>query len=293
MKQILTLLLLCLSATVSWSQVLYPEEELHKRPPKVPAYVVFAGDTIRFDRRDLYERMDRELISFTYMHSNSLLILKRADRYFKQVVPVLKEQGLPEDLKYLMVIESNLDPKAVSSAGAAGLWQFMRGTAMEYGLVCDDEVDERYNIEKETLAACAYLRNAYSKFRDWTSVAASYNSGQNGISRRREEQRQASGLDLWMPEETSRYIFRMLAAKMFLEHPETFGFFVSPGEKYPYIPPRQRVTVSTLIPNLVDFAEQHGVTYQQLKEANLWLRDNKLTNKAGRTYVITIPGPGS
>ena len=149
---------------------------------------------------------------------------------------MLKEQGLPEDLKYLMVIESNLDPKAVSSAGAAGLWQFMRGTAREYGLVCDDEVDERYNIEKGTLAACAYLRDAYSKFRDWTSVAASYNSGQNGISRRREEQRQTSALDLWMPEDIPPH-FPDAGCKMFLEHPGSFRILRFPGRNIPTFRP--------------------------------------------------------
>lgn len=292
MKKFLTWVWACCWTVVAGAQGLYPEESLHKQPPKVPAYVVFAGDTVRFDRSDLYERMDRELIAFTYMHTNSLLMLKRSDRYFKQIVPILKAERLPEDLKYLMVIESNLDPKAYSAAGAAGLWQFTRGTAKEYGLVCDDEVDERYNIEKSTLAACAYIRKAYAKYRDWFSVAASYNSGQNGITKRREDQRQTSALNLWMPEETSRYIFRMLAAKLFFQKPEAFGFHVTPDEKYPYIPPRQTVTISSGIENLTDFAERYGITYRALKEANRWLRDNKLVNKAGRTYVITIPGEG-
>lgn len=290
MKRILLSVSFCLLAALSRGQVLYPEEDLHKHPPKVPAFIVFAGDTVRFDRSDLCERMDRELISFTYMHSNTLLILKRSDRIFRQVVPILQARGLPEDLKYLMVIESNLDPKSVSMASAAGLWQFTRGTAKEYGLVCDDEVDERYNLEKSTVAACAYLKSAYAKYQDWFSVAASYNSGQNGISRRIEDQRQTSALDLWMPEETSRYVFRMLAAKMLFEKPESFGFHLTPDERYPYIPPRQTVTVSSAIENLTDFAERYGVTYRALKEANLWLRDKKLDNKKGNTYKITIPG---
>lgn len=281
----------CVCAPSAVGQSVFLDQgAMHPKPPRVPDEVVFAGETIRFDRSDLRERMDRELISFTYMHSNSLLILRRADRFFRQVVPILREQGLPEDLKYLMVIESNLDPRAVSSAGAAGLWQFTRDTAREYGLECSAEVDERYNIEKETRAACAYLKKAHDRFGDWLSVAASYNSGQNGIAKRREDQRQRSALDLWMPEETSRYIFRMLAAKLFLLNPESFGFHVDPDEIYPYIPPRRTVTVGAAIPNLTDFAEEHGVTYARLKEANLWLRDNKLTNKAGKTYRIIIPG---
>lgn len=257
--------------------------------PSVPDYVVFAGDTIRFDRSDMYERMDRELIAFTYMHTNSTLILKRSDRIFAQVLPILKEEGVPEDLKYLMTIESNLDPKAVSSAGAAGLWQFMKGTGRSYGLEVGTEIDERYNIEKATRAACAYLKEAYAKYGDWMTVAASYNGGQNGISNRLEKQRQKKAFDLWLLEETSRYMFRILAAKIMFEDPVAFGFYVSSGDKYKIRPPLKTVKVSGPVNSLVDFAEENGVSYAQLKEANLWLRSDKLTNKEGKTYQIVIP----
>ncbi len=271
------------------SAQIYPQEDLHFKAPAVPRQIIFAGDTVRFDRSDLYERMDRELISFTYMHSNSILMLKKSERYFRQVEPILKQNGIPDDLKYLMAIESNLNPKAYSSAGAAGLWQFTKTTGKEYGLVIDTEVDERYNIEKETLAACKYLRKAYEKYGDWMTVAASYNAGQGGISRRLADQRQKSAMDLWLVEETSRYMFRVLSAKMFFENPSAFGFNVNDFEKYPYHSPKEVVTLSGAIASLVDFAEEHGVTYYQLKEANLWLRDNKLLNKAGHTYKIIIP----
>lgn len=259
------------------------------QPPKVPRSMIFAGDTIVFDRRDLYERMDRELIAFSYMHTNSTLILKRCERYFDQVVPILRSQGVPEDLKYLMAIESNLDPKSLSSAGAAGLWQFTRSTAQAYGLEVNSEVDERYNIEKETVAACRYLKEAYQKYGDWMTVAASYNAGQNGISRRIADQKQSSAMDLWMPEETMRYMFRILACKMMFENPHAFGFNVNPSDRYPYIAPKEVVSVSGPVPSLVDFALEHGVTYASLKEANLWLRDSKLTNKSGKSYFIIIP----
>ncbi len=267
----------------------YSSEDLHFVPPSVPRYAVFAGDTVRFDRSDLYERMDRELISFTYMHSSSLLMLKKSDRYFRQVEPVLRLNGVPDDLKYLMAIESSLNPKAYSPAGAAGLWQFTKTTAKEYGLVVDTEVDERYNTEKATEAACKYLRAAYQKYGDWMTVAASYNAGQGGISRRLEDQRQKSALNLWLVEETSRYMFRLLAAKMLFENPASFGFRLETFEKYPCYAPKEVVTVSGSIPSLVDFAEEHGTSYYKLKEANLWLRDNKLLNKAGHTYKIVIP----
>lgn len=262
----------------------------HPQAPSVPKMIVFAGDTIRFDRQDIYERMDRELISFTYMHTNSTLMLKRSERIFAKVVPILRANGVPEDLKYLMAIESNFDPKALSSAGAAGLWQFTKSTAKEYGLGVSSEVDERYHIEKETVAACKYLLNAYDKYGDWMTVAASYNGGQNGISKRIENQRQRKAMDLWLVEETSRYMFRILAAKMFFEDPTSFGFYVREKDKYPVEPkPKETVSVSGPIENLVDFAEEHGIRYATLKGANLWLRDSKLTNKAGKTYEIVIP----
>lgn len=262
----------------------------HPQAPSVPKMIVFAGDTIRFDRQDIYERMDRELISFTYMHTNSTLMLKRSKRIFAKVVPILRANGVPEDLKYLMAIESNFDPKALSSAGAAGLWQFTKSTAKEYGLEVSSEVDERYHIEKETVAACKYLLNAYDKYGDWMTVAASYNGGQNGISKRIENQRQRKAMDLWLVEETSRYMFRILAAKMFFEDPTSFGFYVREKDKYPVEPkPKEIVSVSGPIENLVDFAEEHGIRYATLKGANLWLRDSKLTNKAGKTYEIVIP----
>lgn len=279
---------LLLAAVVSAGQ----EVDLHKQPPRVPEKVVFAGQTIRFDRDDLYERMDRELIAFTYMHTNSLLMLKKSERIFSQVVPILRREGVPEDLKYLMAIESNLNPKAVSSAGAAGLWQFTKTTAREYGLEVTSEVDERYNIEKSTKAACDYLKKAFAKYGDWMTVAASYNGGQNGITRKLSAQRQTSAMDLWLVEETSRYMFRVLAAKMFFENPSDFGFSMPRSEMYPYYPPEKIVEISGPIESLVDFAEENGVSYARLKGANLWLRDDKLVNKAGKTYDIIIPHAG-
>ena len=271
------------------AQVVYIPQETQFVAPKVPAFIEYAGQTYRFDRPDLYERMDRELVAFTYGHTNSVLMLKRAERMFSRVVPILKKNGIPEDLKYLMAIECNLDPKSVSSAGAAGPWQFLKTTGRAYGLEVADEVDERYSIEKSTEAACKYLKEAYEKYGDWMTVAASYNAGQNGITQRIANQRQNRAMDLFLPTETSRYMFRILTAKYFLENPEEFGFHVEPDEVYTYPATKETVTVSEPIPNLTDFAEAHGTTYFFLKEANLWLRSDKLTNKAGRTYKIVIP----
>lgn len=257
--------------------------------PRVPDYIVFAGDTVRFDRADLRERMDREIVAFCYSHTNSTLMIKRANRFFPQIEPLLRAAGVPDDLKYLMVIESNVDPKAVSTAGAAGFWQFMKTTAQGYGLVVNNEVDERYNTEKATLAACKYLKEAYAKYKDWLTAAASYNSGQGNITKRLSDQRRKSAMDLWLVEETSRYMFRILAAKMYFENPESFGFSFTREGLYPYIPPREEVEVSGPIDDLVTFAEKYGVSYFDLKNANLWLRDSKLVNKEKKTYYIVIP----
>ncbi|MBR0531522.1 MAG: lytic transglycosylase domain-containing protein [Bacteroidales bacterium] len=289
MRKLATAFLLVFACVYSAMGQIYVKEDLQFQSPKVPRYVVFAGDTVRFDRSDLYERMDRELIAFTYSHTNSLLMLKRSERYFRQVEPILMLYGIPDDLKYLMAIESNLSPKALSTAGAAGLWQFTKTAGREYGLVIDNEVDERYNIEKETVAACQYLKKSYARFGDWMTVAASYNAGPGGVSKRLTDQKQKSALDLLLLEETSRYMFRVLTAKLFFEKPELFGFKVDQFEKYPYYPPKNKVTVSGPIESLVDFAEKNGCSYYQLKEANLWLRDSKLVNKAGKTYEIIIP----
>lgn len=258
-------------------------------PPSVPESIVFAGDTINLKRADLRERMDRELIAFTYTHSISVLMVKRANRFFPIIEPLLKKNGIPDDLKYLMVIESNMDPGAVSSAGAAGLWQFMQGTARSYGLEVNANVDERYNIEKSTNAACAYLRESYILYNDWITAAASYNAGQQGVLRRIEGQNQACSVDLWLAEETSRYMFRILAAKMLLENPQLFGFSFTKEQLYPYIPPKEVLTVDYSISDLVKFAQDRGIIYAQLKRANLWLREDKLNNSSKKIYKISIP----
>lgn len=257
--------------------------------PAVPESLVFAGETICFDTADLYERMDRELIAFTYSHTNSILMLKRAGKYFPIIEPILKEYGIPDDMKYLAVIESNLDPTVVSAVGAAGMWQFMKDTGKSYGLEITATVDERYNIEKATRAACKYLKSSYAKFGEWLTVAASYNAGSGSISKRIELQKQDNALDLWLVNETSRYIFRLMTAKLLFENPQMFGFDVTEKDRYKFIETVEKVTVTESIPNLADFALLHGVTYAQLKRHNLWLRDSKLDVPAGKSYVIEIP----
>lgn len=255
----------------------------------VPESVEFAGQTIKLDRADLRERMDRELIAFTYSHNMSTLMIKRANKYFPQIEPILERMGIPDDLKYLMVIESNLDPQAQSGAGAAGLWQFTQSTGREYGLEVNSNIDERYNTYKATEAACRFLKEAYSKYGNWMTVAASYNGGQQGMDRRIEMQHQKDALDMWLVDETSRYMFRLLAVKMMFEDPSKFGFSFKREDLYPYIPIKKQIKVTDPVDDLVAFAEKNGITYADLKRANLWLRESKLNNKSHRTYYVDIP----
>lgn len=233
--------------------------------------------------------MDRELIAFTYSHNMSTLMIKRANKYFPQIEPILKRMGVPDDLKYLMVIESNLDPQAQSGAGAAGLWQFTQSTGRAYGLEVNANIDERFNTVKATEAACRFLMEAYSKYGNWMTVAASYNGGQQGMDRRIEAQHQTDALNMWLVDETSRYMFRLLAVKMMFENPSLFGFSFKSEDLYPYIPAKKQIKVTDPVEDLVDFAEKNGVTYADLKRANLWLRESKLNNKSHRTYYVDIP----
>ena len=232
--------------------------------------------------------MDREMMSFTYMHSTTMLMLKRANRYFPIIEPLLKANGIPDDFKYLMVIESSLNPIARSPAGAAGLWQFMPATAREFGLEVNDNVDERYHIEKATAAACRYFKQAYAKYGDWMAVSAAYNAGQGRISSQLDKQLADHAMDLWLVEETSRYMFRLLAVKEIFKNPQRYGFLLKKEHLYPPIPYKE-ITVTPPIANLSDFAKQQGITYAQLRGANPWLREQSLKNRTGKTYVLQIP----
>ena len=255
---------------------------------EVPASVIFCGKSIDLTRYDRYERMDRDLLAFTYMHSTSIQMIKKANRYFPIVEPILKANGIPDDFKYLMVIESNLNPNARSNAGAAGLWQFMQTTGREYGLEVNKNIDERYHVEKATVAACKYLKDAYDKYQDWIAVAASYNAGQARISKQFEEQQVNDMLDLYLVEETARYVYRIIAAKIMFSNPSAFGFRLRAKDLYMPIPYKE-VTIDTGIGNLAEWAKKQGITYALLKNLNPWLRDKFLQNVSKRTYTLKIP----
>lgn len=274
-----------------WTTVIlfiFTSFNLLQATPEVPQSVTFCGQRIDLTRFDRYERMDRELLAFTYMHSTSIQMIKKANRYFPIVEPILKKNGIPDDFKYLMVIESNLNPNARSSAGAAGLWQFMKTTGREYGLEVNDNIDERYHVEKATAAACQYLKDAYEKYQDWVAVAASYNAGQARISSQLEKQYVKDALDLHLVEETARYVYRIIAAKIMFQDPTQFGFELKASQLYQPIPYRE-IVIDFEISNLAEWALKHGTTYSMLKIMNPWLRQDFLQNKSRRTYVLQIP----
>ncbi|MDD3510472.1 MAG: lytic transglycosylase domain-containing protein [Fermentimonas sp.] len=254
----------------------------------IPERITFAGEETVFDRYDKRERMDRELNSFTYFHSTTMLLIKRANRIFPTIEPILKKEGVPDDIKYLAVIESNLDHRAVSPAGAVGLWQFLQSTGRENGLEVRTDVDERYHIEKSTVAACRYLKNAYNKYGSWSAAAMSYNGGQARITNELRDQKVDDALDLWLVEETTRYYYRMLAIKQVFEQPWQYGFVIKPENLYKPME-FKKVNVTNTIPDLVTFAQQNGITYAQLKDFNSWLRTDKLNNASGKSYTILIP----
>lgn len=256
--------------------------------PEVPLEISFCGEKIDLSRLDMYERFDRELTSFTYTHSSTLLLFKRANRYFPLIEPILIANNIPVDFKYLCAIESMLDPRAVSPAKAAGLWQLMPTTGRQYGLEVNSSIDERYHIEKSTEAACKYFRDAYEKFGSWTTVAASYNAGMARISNELSAQNEDKAFDLWLVEETSRYVFRMMALKQIMSHPYKYGFVIKSNQLYKPVETFD-VEVDTTINDLASFAGKNGITYAQLKEFNCWMRDRSLPNKSGKRYTIKIP----
>ncbi len=260
--------------------------------PTIPSSVQYAGQEVDLTRYDRRERMDRELNAFTYMHSTTTLLIKRANRFFPVIEPILRENGIPDDFKYLMVIESNINTFARSSAGAVGLWQFMPATGRENGLEVGSTVDERFHVVKSTVAACRYFREAYALYGDWVTVAASYNAGKGRISGQLTQQYADNAMDLWLVEETSRYMFRIFAAKLVMENPQQYGFMLRKEQLYPSFT-YQEVSVNTSISDLAAFAKENGITYAELRDANPWLRNSSLENKNGKTYILSIPTQSS
>jgi len=256
--------------------------------PQLPTSMDFSGENVPLDRWEVRERLDRELDINYYMHGTTLYILKLTTRYFPLIEERLRANGVPDDFKYVCVAESGLQINVTSAVGAASFWQFMKDTGPHYGLEINDEVDERYNVVKATDAACAYFKDAYAKFGSWTAAAASYNCGQGGYANQRDFQNATSYYDLAFPEETNRYIFRILALKYLITGAKRFGYIVEAGDEYKPIKTR-KITVTSNIANLADFAKANGSTYKMLKLLNPWLRLHTLTIKGGKSYVIEFP----
>lgn len=253
----------------------------------LPDSVTFAGEMVPMHLTDVRERLDKELHINTYWHNNTIFLMKRANRWLPQIEKILKKNNIPEDFKYLPLIESGL-MNDISPKEAVGFWQILKSAGKENGLEITKEVDERYHPIKATEAACRYLKKSYAKFGNWTVVAASYNRGMGGMERALENQEVKSYYDLFLNDETSRYVFRIIACKEIIEHPARYGFMVNP--KHLYEPePVKYVEVRENIPNLIAFAKQHKSNYKLLKRHNPWLRDDRLSVKKGRVYRIALP----
>lgn len=257
--------------------------------PVIPDTLSFAGEPVPLDLFYVKEALDRELSVNTYWHSSTLQLMRKSTRWFPVIEKILEQNGIPPDFKYLCVIESGF-ANVVSPAGATGFWQLMKGTAKDYGLQVDKEVDERYDVEKSTRAACKYFQKGHDEYKNWTLVAAAYNAGQNGINKLMEIQKANSYYDLLVSDETSRYLYRILAFKMIFENPERFGFYLQPEDYYEPIP-YHTAEIKGSIESWADFAKKQGISYKLLKYFNPWLRQPYLKNKKKKTYEIRIPDP--
>jgi len=260
---------------------------IQNEAPQLPNEEDLAGEVVPLDAFGVREQLDRELIVNTYHHSSTMLYFKRAARWFPVIEPILRENGLPEDLKYLAIIESGL-AQVVSPAGAAGFWQFMKGTAPQYGLKVTRDVDERYHVEKATHAACAYLLESKDEFGTWALAAASYNMGKAGVRREMEEQGVETYWELHLNAETARYVYRLLAIKAIFEAPESFGFSIDEDALYePY--QTRTVWATSSIEDAAAFALREGANLKTLKTLNPWLRSNRLTIASGDSVAIAFP----
>ncbi|MFA5299182.1 MAG: lytic transglycosylase domain-containing protein, partial [Lutibacter sp.] len=254
---------------------------------KIPANLDFAGERVPTEKEDIKERMDRELLINTYWQSNTLLLFKRAHKYFPLIEPILKKNGIPNDFKYLAVIESGLQ-NASSPAGAKGFWQILEATAKEGGLEVNSNVDERYHLEKSTQAACDYLKSAKERFGNWTLAAAAYNAGNRGVMSKIETQKVSSYYDLLLGDETERYILRIVALKEIMSNPVKYGFIFEKEDLYTAVPTKI-IDVNTPITDIAQYSLDLGINYKIMKLHNPWLRENTLENKTGKTYQLKIP----
>jgi len=291
-----SLIILALAQLFIYASELKSNDELHQQHFNSkygifaivkPVGLNFAGEKIPIYSPEIWERIDKELLKNTYWQSNTMLFFKKANKYFPIIEPILKKNNIPNDFKYLALIESGLD-NVVSPAGAAGFWQILKGTAREYGLEVNSAIDERYNLEKSTEVACEYLQDAYDKFGSWTMAAASYNMGKNGARRSIAKQGTNNYYNLHLNSETERYVFRIIAVKEIMQNPKKYGFMFRKKDLYA-MPVYKTIEIDSTISNLNDFAKLHEINYKLLKQFNPWLRTSSLPDRSRRKYILKIP----
>ena len=263
------------------------ESNYHIYPISIPKKVSFAGEEITLDEDDLIERMDKEFLVNTYWHSNTILLIKRANKYFPQIEKILIDEGVPTDFKYLALIESGLE-NVTSPSGAKGFWQIMKTTGKEYGLEINSNVDERYNLHLSTILACKYLKKARDKFGSWTLAAAAYNRGMSGVQNKIANQNQTAYENILFGDETKRYVFRIIALKNIVESPESFGFYIDEAQMYKPIEYKE-IKIDKPINNISDFSKDLGLNYKNFKILNPWLLENHLNNNSRKVYTLSIP----
>ncbi|MDR0954851.1 MAG: lytic transglycosylase domain-containing protein [Rikenellaceae bacterium] len=291
-----TLALFCSLSQTAVGQV--PRTLVERDPMAVvriaplPARLDFAGEAVPLENFDTRENLIREVEVTCYMHSRSLLTLLATTRYFPIIEPILEQYGVPNDFKYLCMAESGLDPEARSTAGAGGLWQFLSATGKEQGLFVSTGVDERYHIEKSTEAACKYLIDAKNRLGSWTLAAAAYNAGVASVRTRMEKQGVTNYYNLYLPEETMRYLFRCLSFKLVTPNPLAYGFVIAPGEYYAPLGDYREIQVNDAAIDWSALAEKNGTNYKMLRKLNPWIRDYTYTNSARRTFTLKIPNAG-
>ena len=252
----------------------------------LPKNISFASEKVPLNSMEIYQRLDREFLVNTYWQSQGILLIKKSNKYFPIIEPILKRNNIPDDLKYLAVAESGLS-NVISPSGAHGFWQILKETGLEYGLEINSSIDERYHLEKATQAACDYLNNAYEKFGNWTLAAAAYNMGINGVKNQLEKQQVNNYYDLYLNEETSRYVFRIIALKDIMSNPKNFGFNIRDIDLY-QSPKTTEIKINYPINNLANFAKKHNTNYKTIKILNPWLTSNSLPNKSSKTYIIKL-----
>lgn len=241
----------------------------------IPKKLMFCGEEVPLDDPDVLERFERELYITAHRYYQVVFYLKRGPRIFPRMKEILREEKAPLDLIYLSTIESDLIPNIRSPKGALGLWQFMPATAKAYRLKIDRYVDERMHTEKSTRAAIKYLKDSHSKLGSWTLAAAAYNMGLARTKRSVSEQKSDDYYKLYMNPETSRYVFRILAAKVIIENPELYGYYMPESEVYTYEQVK-KVHIRAGIIDLPLWAQKNGITYYDLKRYNPWIINQSL-----------------